>query len=442
MLIGNTKSVCPVCLRLLDAKKHTGSDGYIYMTKTCPEHGSFSSLIWEGDLISYLRWSTDNSSAEKPVLPRASDKGCPYDCGLCAEHQRKGCCMLLELTNRCNLRCPVCFASTGGQEPHDLSMEEIEKQFDFLMEHGGPFNIQLSGGEPTLRDDLPEIIRMGREKGFRFFQLNTNGLRLAEEPGYGKLLKDAGLDTVFLQFDGTRDAVYSALRGRPLLEKKLAAIHNCASAGLGVVLVPVIAPGVNDGQIGDILDFALSHMPHVRGVHFQPISYFGRCGLQRPAKPITIPRMLRLVEEQTGGRMRASDFSGGGAENPYCSFHASYSLRPDGSLKPLPKKAASCCSTSSDDSRRFVANQWSGSESRESFAPDGAMAETSSLDEFLEQVRLRTFAVSGMVFQDAYNLDLQRLKRCYICEVDSRYGMVPFCAYNLTDRNGRSLYRK
>ena len=125
MLIGNTKSVCPVCLRLLDAKKHTGSDGYIYMTKTCPEHGSFSSLIWEGDLISYLRWSTDNSSAEKPVLPRASDKGCPYDCGLCAEHQRKGCCMLLELTNRCNLRCPVCFASAGGQEPHDLSMEEI-----------------------------------------------------------------------------------------------------------------------------------------------------------------------------------------------------------------------------------------------------------------------------------------------------------------------------
>ena len=443
MLIGRTQSVCPRCLRLLEAEKHTGDDGCIYMIKSCPEHGKFSSLIWEGDLRSYLQWSTGNTRSEAPVLPKKADKGCPYDCGLCAEHLRKGCCMLLELTNRCNLRCPVCFASAGEQAPADLSMEEIEKQYDFLMAHGGPFNIQLSGGEPTVRDDLPEIIRLGREKGFAFFQLNTNGLRLAREEAYAEKLKEAGLDTVFLQFDGLDDSVYITLRGKALMAEKRKAMENCAKAGLGIVLVPVIVPGVNDTQTGDLLRFALEHMPSVRGIHFQPISYFGRCGLERPVRPITIPRMLRLIEEQTEGLMKAADFSGGGAENPYCSFHASYMKRKDGSLKLLPKKSGSCCCcTGSDDSREFVAKQWSGSGSKTEFSADGDMTETSALDEFLEQARLNTFAVSGMLFQDAYNLDLERLKRCYICEVDSRYGLVPFCAYNLTDSEGRSLYRR
>ena len=443
MVIGRTQSVCPVCLRLLDAEKLTGDDGNIYMEKTCPEHGPFSSLIWEGDLGSYLRWSVENVAQEPPVDGRAPDRGCPYDCGLCTEHLRKGCCMLLELTSRCNLRCPVCFAAAGDRPDRDPSMAEIGRQYDFLMAHGGPFNIQLSGGEPTVRDDLPEVIRLGRDKGFGFFQLNTNGLRLASEPGYADELKAAGLNTVFLQFDGLEDSVYITLRGRALTDIKLRAIDNCAAAGLGIVLVPVIAPGVNDGAVGDILRFALSRMPAVRGVHFQPLSYFGRCGLERPGRPITIPRMLELIETQTGGMMKYSDFGGGGAENPYCSFHASYRRLPDGSLKALERRAGSscCCCTGSDDAREFVAKQWSG-ETQGSFDGDGDMSDTSALDAFLAEARQNTFALSGMIFQDAFNLDLDRLRRCYICEVDDDYGMVPFCAYNLTDIYGKALYRK
>ena len=442
MLIGQTKSVCPVCLKVINADKLTGADGYVYMKKTCPEHGDFTSLIWEGDVKSYIRWSVQSSVNEPPKDARPVNKGCPYDCGLCTEHLRKGCCMLLELTNRCDLRCPVCFAAAGEKPPRDLSMSEIERQYDFLMAHGGPFNIQLSGGEPTVRDDLPEIIRLGREKGFTFFQLNTNGIRLANEAGFAETLKAAGLNTVFLQFDGLDDEVYITLRGRALLETKLKAVKNCAAAGLGIVLVPVIARGVNESEAGRILRFALDNMPAVRGVHFQPVSYFGRCGLDRPERPVTIPKMLRLIEEQTGGLMKISDFSGGGAENPYCSFHASFMRRPDGSLRLLKKKTESCCCcTTSDDSRTFVADQWDGEGQRLSL-PDDEMSETSSLDEFLEQARRNTLAVSGMIFQDAYNLDLERIRRCYICEVDSDYGMVPFCAYNLTDADGKSLYRK
>ena len=438
MILSRTKSVCPVCLRVVSASRRAEKDG-VYLDKSCPEHGDFSTLIWEGNLASYTRWNTENRAVDPPRAPRAGEKGCPYDCGLCAAHQRKGCCMLLELTRRCNLRCPVCFASAGEQAGEDLSLCEIERQYDFLMAHGGPFNIQLSGGEPTVRDDLPDIIRLGREKGFSFFQLNTNGLRLASEPGYAQTLRASGLSTVFLQFDALDDLVYETLRGRPLLEEKRRCVENCAAASLGVVLVPVVARGVNEDQVGPILRYALENSPVVRGVHFQPISYFGRCALERPARPLTIPALLRLIEQQTDGLFSAADFAGGGVENPYCSFHAAYRIRPDGTLKALPRRAdEGCCCTTSDDSRTSVAEQWRGEEA--DTLPD-PMSETSSLDAFLAEMHRRRFTVSGMVFQDAWNLDLERLRRCHICEVDSRYGMVPFCAYNLTDTKGESLYR-
>lgn len=439
MGFGRTKSVCPVCLRVLEAQKTVGEHG-IYLNKTCPEHGAFSALIWEGSIKEYFMWNGESSAIDPPVNGKEPQRGCPNDCGLCSAHLRKGCCMLLELTRRCNLECPVCYASAGkcGDDPN---IEDIERQYDFLMAHGGPFNIQLSGGEPTLREDLPEIIWLGRQKGFTFFQLNTNGIRLAAEPDYAKSLKAAGLNTVFLQFDGMSDAVYEALRGRPLLREKLAAIESCAAAGLGIVLVPVIAPGVNEEEAGGILRLAMTRMPYVRGVHFQPLSYFGRCALKRAERPVTIPRMLRLIEKQTEGMMKYADFCGGGAESPYCSFHASYMRRGDGSLRLLGRRGGSCCATS-DDSRSSVAGQWSWAEGDTEAAQKKSGAETASLDEFLEYARRNTFAVSGMVFQDAYDLDLERLMRCHICEVDPRHGMVPFCAYNLTDPKGLALYRE
>ncbi len=136
-----------------------------------------------------------------------------------------------------------------------------------------------------MREDLPEMIHMGREKGFTFFQLNTNGIRLAQEAGYARKLKKAGRIRLFLQFDGVTDDVYEILRGRAMMELKRKGGINCSEAELGIALVPVIAPGVNDMQVGDILKFGLDHMPFVRGVHFQPISYFGRCSRSAPKIP-------------------------------------------------------------------------------------------------------------------------------------------------------------
>ncbi|MBQ4651142.1 MAG: radical SAM protein, partial [Oscillospiraceae bacterium] len=238
MLIGKTMSVCPVCLGKIPASKVLGEDGNIYMEKRCWEHGSFRTLIWEGDVESYRAWGANDADGRVlPVRAKPVEQGCPYDCGLCQNHERDGCCVLLELTKRCNLKCPVCFASAGVDDTDtDLSLEEIAKQYDMLMEHGGPFNIQLSGGEPTVRDDLDKIIALGREKGFSFFQLNTNGLRLADDPGYAQHLAKAGVSTVFLQFDGLDDDIYMPLRGAALTDTKLRAIENCKAAGLPIVL--------------------------------------------------------------------------------------------------------------------------------------------------------------------------------------------------------------
>lgn len=464
-----TASVCPVCLKALDAYKTVGEDGFVYLEKTCPEHGHYKTLIWEGDLSDYLAWNQAPAGVIRPTGGAAVQKGCPYDCGLCEDHERNGCCVLLELTNRCNLRCPVCFASAGDAAPYDLSLAEIAVQYDMLMKRGGPFNIQLSGGEPTLRDDLPEIIALGHQKGFSYFQLNTNGVRIAREEGYARFLAESGVSCVFLQFDGLNDDIYRTLRGCDLTKTKLQAIEECQKAGLPVVLVPTVAPCINDHALGDILRFAVEHIPHIRGVHMQPISYFGRCSLTAPKRRLTIPRILKNIEEQTGGLMKAADFTGGGAESPYCSFHASYIQKSDGSLKPLPSRQTSGCCVPSSEARDFVALHW-GSRPDEGGCCCGETApalqdcccetapasdcccektpemqdccETSSLDEFLRKTVQNTFTVSSMLFQDAENLDLERLRRCYLCEADTEKGMVPFCAYNLTDTSGKSLYRK
>lgn len=434
-IIRKTVSVCPNCLKRINAEIVLRDDSNIYMQKRCSDCGEFEALVWEGDKESYLDWGAplNSRSFTAPDMPKRVDKGCPYDCGLCAAHKNSGCCVLLELTKRCNLRCPVCFASAAeGECEKDPSLREIETWFFMLSSYGRPFNIQLSGGEPSLREDLPEIMDLGRRYGFSFFQLNTNGLRLAEEPEFAEELKKAGLGCVFLQFDSLTDEPYTALRGRPLLSHKLKAIENAEKAGLPVVLVPTLVDGLNLHELGDIIKFGLERSPHIRGVHLQPMSEMGRFEF-RNKKRISIPKLINSIAEGTGGLMKYEDFTGGSSEHPYCSIHAAYMIKPDGSLKAL--EPSSGCGCSCDNSRDFVATRWGKSNDSFEKHADG-------FDEFLDKAVLNTFTVSSMLFQDAWNLDLERLKYCYLMEFDPKRGLVPFCAYNLTNSKGEALYRK
>lgn len=444
-----TESVCPICLARLPAQR-VAEGSEVYLEKRCPQHGLFRAIIWRGapDFSTWVRPKTPAHPA-RPFTP--VEQGCPYDCGLCAEHRQQTCCTLFEVTHRCNLRCPVCFASAGGPG-EDPGLAQIEGWYQRLLQAGGPYNIQLSGGEPCLRDDLPQIIALGRTLGFSFFQLNTNGLRLAADPAYLAGLVQAGLSTVFLQFDGLSDEVSTCLRGRPLLERKIAAIEACVQAGVGVILVPTLVPGVNDQQIGALIDFALSHMPGVRGVHFQPVSYFGRYPhAPSDAERITLPEVIRQIEQQTGGRVAANSLCPPGGENALCSFHGNFVLMPDGSLPALThRKTSSCCAPEDGAqgaarSRQFVARAWSaplaGMDLPVLKGADVRAPGLGGWDVFLQRARTHTFCLSGMAFQDAWTLDLERLRDCYIHVMSADGRLIPFCAYNLTSLSGQALYR-
>ncbi len=451
-LIGETESLCPVCLDRLPAQRVAEGDD-VYLEKHCQAHGDFRTILWRGP-PAFEAWEGPPRPPSPPLRPSTqTSTGCPFDCGLCPDHRQRTCCVLLEVTSRCNLRCPFCFAGAGreGREP---SLNELEQSYRRLLEHGGRYNVQLSGGEPTMRDDLPEVIALGRSLGHAFLQLNTNGLRLAREPGYAQRLQDAGLGCVFLQFDGVDDAVHQRLRGAALARLKAEAIERCAEAGLGVVLVPTLVPRVNTEQLGAIVAYALERSPTVRGVHFQPVSYFGRY----PRAPIdadrlTLPEVMRGLEAQTGGMVKASHLRPPSAENAHCSFSGSFLRTPRG-LTPTATGRASCCGpsaptspprstccpgTEAEAARRVVAQRWSLSS--HSASDEVAGVKVDSFDAFLAQGQQSSFSISGMAFQDVWNLDLERVRECFIHVVGPGARLIPFCAYNVTDVLGRALYR-
>jgi hypothetical protein len=460
-LLSSTASLCPVCLDRIPAIREQQGDT-VFLVKQCPDHGSFRTVIWRGPMP-FSTWLRP----KKPSAPyrafTAIDRGCPFDCGLCADHGQHTCTALIEITQRCNLHCPVCFADAGAgaDKKDDPSLSQIDFLYDRIMEASGSCNIQLSGGEPTVRGDLPEIIKLGRSKGFSFLQLNTNGLCLAADPNYVLTLKKAGLNSVFLQFDGLNSATHKALRGRDLTAIKEQALLHCQAAGLAVVLVPTLVPGINTDEVGAIIEYATRFSPTVRGVHFQPVSYFGRFP-DAPADRdrLTLPELMQLIAEQSNGVIPAENFAPPACEHALCSFHGNFLVEENGKLMPLGNRQAACCSSGEpkvdihadipsalegrEKSVAFTARQWSlpsavavpctCTDEKPEEIPD-------DLDLFLARARTHTFSISAMAFQDVWNLDLERLQGCCIHVVSPEGNLIPFCAYNLTSTMGQSLYR-
>jgi len=458
-----TESLCPVCLKRIKAARLFQGDE-VFLVKECMDHGSFRTILWRGE-PSMTEWRRPKPPVHPDLCYGTVEKGCPFDCGLCDAHEQLPCSVLIEVTDRCNLHCPVCFADSGRGESADPSLDKISWLLERAMAAAGPCNLQLSGGEPTLRDDLPDVVKLARGIGYSFIQVNTNGLRLAADKDYVRRLHAAGLSSVFLQFDGVDDAIHRILRGRSLLDHKLQAVRNCGATGLGVVLVPTVVRGVNTSAIGAILRQGLQLAPTVRGVHFQPISYFGRFPDHKVDEGrFTLPELMRCLEEQTGGLVRVSDFSPPGCEHAHCSFHATYMQTFDGGLRVIgAAEGDNCCSAVSGAGGvkrtvETVSRRWSLPPAMPSSQCLPIYNATSSccgighdptriegdldLDVFLREAAVRTFTISAMTFQDAYNLDLERLRGCCISVISPDGKLVPFCAYNLTGMGGKGLYRR
>ena len=459
-----TYSVCPVCLKRLPATREE-QEGKIVLCRTCPEHGTFSSVIWRNRL-DFASWR-----GERPSVGENENLNCPSGCGLCADHLRGTCCTLLEITDRCNLNCKFCFADPEGAKDPDLS--QIKAWIDDLTEPGKTL-LQLSGGEPTVREDLPQIVAYAKRAGCKYVQLNSNGLRLAEDETFVKRLAEAGLSFVFMQFDGVTDAVYEVLRRRPLLEIKKQAIENCGKYGIGVTLVPVIVPGVNVDQIGSILRFAVEHSPFVRGVHFQPVSYFGRVPrIPEDRDRFTLDELMEQVIKQSEGLLEMDQLAPSCCDHPMCGFHGDFIVMPDHTLMALTsnqkerEKNASdcCCGDPAEKNREFVARRWErkkesccceAEEEKEESCCCGAEEEKeepcccgveeekeepcccgaeepdmTNMEEFLQRARSHGFTITSMAFRDAGNLDIERLRQCSL-HVYKEGKLVPFCAYYLS----------
>ena len=460
-MLKETESLCPHCLRRVPARRIFEKND-VYLFKTCPEHGDLEKvLIWKNDCVSFDVWTKPRTGAccsscgscetGTPVPDVAHNPNCPYTCGICPEHRQRTCSAIIEVTARCNLRCPVCFANVPEECDPDPDIYQIERILEHVRKSAGNCPIQFSGGEPTQRDDLPEIISSARTLGFDHIQVNTNGLRIAEDFAYAKALAESGVTDFFLQFDGVTEDVYRKIRGRNLFSKKEAAIRTAAELRVAVILVPTLVRGVNDGQIGEILEFAKQLMPVVKGVHFQPMTYLGRYPQAPDNKDrILVPDILAAIETQTGGELVMENFIPSACEDPRCSFSALAVLDENGRLIPTTHidRASTRGVDAAEKSVAYVRRHWKYPPSEKPEIAGGTdISETSeasgtrekSTDPVLERIRNYSLCISGMAFQDMWNIELDRMQRCCVHVATPDFRMVPFCAYYLTGAQGQRL---
>lgn len=474
--ISTVESLCPECLGIISGIKYV-EDGKVYINKNCPDHGSFTTIISED--VGHYRQMEEcfdvNRSRAKASLTDI-ERGCPFDCGLCPSHKQDTCLAVVEVTDRCDMGCAYCFASSSMDKSLDPDMETIRYMFETVKKcQNKPTCIQISGGEPTMRDDLPEIIRMGKEVGIDHIELNTNGRRMATDQDYFNRIASAGIDAIYLGFDGVSDDIYKQRTGKKLFDFKTEVINKCEKVGIGVVLVPLVARNYNLHQVGKIIEFAGSRVPTVRGVHFQPVFYSGRAPSGREGR-ITILELLREIEKQTNGQLKVENFTPSLMPHAHCGATC-LAVIDNGGFLPLTNISLGAVKSASDvasKTKKSIMGRWKGSEKDTQKSSCADMLIKSSCCEkpisqltvkssccekpitevlpnnsrlgggwadFIEKSMNSYLTISTMAFQDVWSYERDRVENCCIHVVTRDGRFIPFCNYNMTDCNGKFLYR-
>lgn len=296
----HTTSLCHHCHRPVSAKI-VFEDNVVKMKKNCPEHGFMESVI-ATDIEYYKQIRNYNKASEYPLAPHTKTvHGCPLDCGICPDHEQHSCLTLIEVTDRCNLTCPTCYASSSPTHGRHRTLEEIEAMMDAIVaSEGEPDVVQISGGEPTIHPRFFEILDIAKRKPIKHLMVNTNGIRIANDPGFAERLASYMPDfEVYLQFDSFRPAVLEKMRGRDLTDVRKKAIDELNRLNLSTTLVVTVEKGQNDDEIGAIISYALQQTC-VRGVTFQPTSVSGRLdGFQAGTGRITNTEIRQAIIDQT-----------------------------------------------------------------------------------------------------------------------------------------------
>jgi len=469
MEIGKTTSVCPECLKILPATLYE-ADGKVWMKKVCPEHGEFQEL-YLGSSEWYQRaqrYALDGKGVENPQVTKENPL-CPQDCGLCRLHLGHTALANIAVTNRCDLACWYCFfyAQRLGYV-YEPTIQQIDEMFKTLKgERPIPCNaVQLTGGEPCLRGDLIEIIKLAKSHGFDHVQLNTNGIRLALDPELARKVREAGVNTLYLSFDGMSEETNPKNHWEfPLV------LENCRRGGPGIVLVPTVIKGVNDHEVGDIVRYALRNLDIVRSVNFQPVSLVGRMPREeRDKHRITIPEVIKRLEEQTNGEITLQDFfpvptalilnrfiealtdrPGYELGSHFVCGAATYVFREDGRMIPLTRFVdveglLEYLREKTEELRRGKSRtlmklkllvslgRFIDARKKPKDLKLGGLLYNLFVKRnysALGQFHLKSLFIGMMHFMDLYNYDLERVKRCCIHYVMSDRRVVPFCAFNV-----------
>ena len=295
-----TLSLCPECLRRVEAKV-IFEDEKVYLLKRCREHGQQKVLI-ATDVDYYKKVRQYMKPSEMPQrYQMPTHYGCPYDCGLCTDHEQHSCLTLIEVTDRCNLTCPTCYASSSPSHGRHRSLEEIEAMLDAIVaSEGEPDVVQISGGEPTIHPDFFAILDAAKARPIRHLMVNTNGVRIARDMAFAERLASYMPDfEVYLQFDSFKPEVLQHLRGQDLTAIRKQALDHLNALNLSTTLVVTLQKGQNDDEIGEIIDYALRQRC-VRGVTFQPTQVAGRLeGFDPATDRLTLTEVRQAILDQS-----------------------------------------------------------------------------------------------------------------------------------------------
>lgn len=482
-VLGTTQSLCPECLAVVPAKIVVRNER-VYFRKRCPTHGLREDFVCS-DVAQYDRMEFSVPGKVPRQVGVEPDKGCPLDCGLCTEHEQHTCIGLVELTESCNLKCPMCYAGSGPGGKH-LSFEECRRAIDRLVEvEGRPEVLQLSGGEPTIHPEFDRILDYAVAQPIDIVMINTNGIRFAHDPAFVEsVAKHRKRLEIYLQFDGFKDATYRSLRGEPLADVKRKAVAALGEAGLRTTLVTTLQPGVNEDEIGEIVKFGLERK-WITGVSFQPATYSGRHELpENLERRITFPDVIRMICEQTGGQFTQDDFLPLPCAHPNC-HQLTYAYRSGGKIVPLLRfidaannldllangitftrprarqlierylSKLGCCAGGDCGDREFVTlndrsprprfgeegqGEGASAPNDSQFHPSSDFGQTAQ--EFFSRALAEqldpedVFRITITSFLDPYNFDVRRVMKCCTHHILPSGHVIPFCAYNTLYRTG------
>ena len=441
-----TNSLCNECLKVIPAKI-IFKDNKVYLLKHCSKHGEQLELL-EHDIDYFKNKRLYDKAGTITKTQTEVKNGCPYDCGLCPNHDQHSCINILEITNRCNMCCNTCYANSGKGK--DLNYKKIREMIDFgaECENGRGEVLQISGGEPSIHPDIIKIIQYAREK-YQYVMLNTNGIRIAEDEEFVKeLSKFQGGFEIYLQFDSFKDEVYEKIRGRKLVDLKKKAIKNLEKYNIPITLVMTIERDINDKELGKIISYGLE-TSCIRGVNIQPVAYFGRKNgnLDRNNR-VTLTNVINLIEEQTKKMIVKEDFAPLPCNVERVSLTYLYNTkngfipitRLDNIKKYLPYvnntftfKIEDALTNGKDIIFGSCCNPLKFLKDFKKFVPKDFMKW--DLEKRSKYVSENTFRISITSFVDRYNFDIKSMQKECAHIITTDLKRIPFSSYNMIYRS-------